>query len=48
MTGAMLPGGSGIADYRAGWIINGLLLMPPTRLCLLHLNKARRIKARMA
>jgi hypothetical protein len=44
---AMLPGGKGIVNYWANRTIAGLLLMPPTRHCFLHLNEARRIKARV-
>jgi hypothetical protein len=45
-TGAMLPQGQGIVDYWSRRTIAGLLLMPPTRHCMLHLSKARRIKKR--
>lgn len=44
--GAMLPSASGIVDYWRRRTITGLLLMPPTRHCFLHLNEARRIKKR--
>ena len=36
-----------IVDYWAGRTIAGLLLMPPTRHCFLHLNEARRIKSKL-
>ena len=42
---AMLPGGKAIVNYWASRTIVGLLLMPPTRHCILHLNEANRIKA---
>jgi hypothetical protein len=42
---AMLPKAKGIVEYWAGRTIAGLLLMPPTRHCFLHLNEARKIKA---
>lgn len=45
-TGAMLPAGQGIVDYWGRRTIAGLLLMPPTRHCMLHLSEARRIKKR--
>ena len=41
---AMLPAGRGIVDYWAKKSVAGLLLMPPTRHCFLHLNEIRRIK----
>jgi hypothetical protein len=41
---AMLPKGKRVVDYWASRTIAGLLLMPPTRHCFLHLNEARRIK----
>jgi hypothetical protein len=44
---AMLPGGKGIVDYWGKRTIGGLLLMPPTRHCFLHLNEARRIKTKV-
>jgi hypothetical protein len=44
--GAMLPSASGIVDYWSRRTIAGLLLMPPTRHCFLHLNEARRVKKR--
>jgi hypothetical protein len=44
--GAMLPSGKSIVDYWANRTIAGLLLMPPTRHCFLHLNEARRIRTK--
>jgi hypothetical protein len=44
--GAMLASASGIVDYWGSRTIAGLLLMPPTRHCFLHLSEARRIKKR--
>jgi len=41
---AMLVGGRGVVDYWSKRDMAGLLLMPPTRHCFLHLNEARRIK----
>ncbi len=41
---AMLKEGKSIVDYWGGRDIAGLLLMPPTRHCFLHLNEARRLK----
>lgn len=45
---AMLPRAKGIVDYWAGRTLAGLLLMPPTRHCFLHLNEARRIRQKTA
>jgi hypothetical protein len=44
--GAMLASASGIVDYWSSRTIAGLLLMPPTRHCCLHLSEARRVKKR--
>jgi hypothetical protein len=41
---AMLPKAKAIVEYWAKRTIGGLLLMPPTRHCFLHLNEARRFK----
>jgi hypothetical protein len=41
---AMLPRGHTVVDYWSKRDIAGLLLMPPTRHCFLHLNEARRLK----
>jgi len=43
-SGAVMPAASGILDYWSKRTIAGLLLMPPTRHCFLHLNEALRIK----
>jgi len=43
--GTILSHAKGIVDYWAKRTIAGLLLMPPTRHCFLHLNEARRIKS---
>jgi hypothetical protein len=40
----MLESGRGIVNYWSKRDMAGLLLMPPTRHCFLHLNEARRIK----
>ncbi len=40
---AMLEGGRGVVNYWSKRDIPGLLLMPPTRHCFLHLNEARRL-----
>ena len=42
--GAVTEAGRGVADYWAGLTGAGLLLMPPTRHALVHLNEAARIK----
>jgi len=44
---AMLKKGRRVVDYWAKRDIAGLLLMPPTRHCILHLNEARRIKEKI-
>ncbi len=44
--GAVEPAAGGILDYWGGLKISGLLLMPPTRHCFLHLNEAGRLRAR--
>ncbi|MCP4580403.1 MAG: DinB family protein [candidate division Zixibacteria bacterium] len=43
---AMLENAAGIVRYWGRRDIAGLLLMPPTRHCFLHLNEARRVKER--
>lgn len=43
--GHVLPEAADLLDYWGGLTIAGLLLMPPTRHCFLHLNEAKRIKA---
>lgn len=45
-TGQVLPEAYGLLDYWGGSTLAGLLLMPPTRHCFLHLNEAARMKAR--
>jgi hypothetical protein len=42
--GAVTPEAREITDYWGKKTIAGLLLMPPTRHCILHLNEANRIK----
>ena len=44
--GAVLEAGRGVVDYWGKRTIAGLLLMPPTRHCFVHLNEAARIKDR--
>lgn len=43
-SGHILPEAAGLLDYWGGRTLAGLLLMPPTRHCFLHLNEAARIK----
>ncbi len=43
-SGAVVASAEGIIDYWSKRTIAGLLLMPPTRHCFLHLNEALRIK----
>lgn len=45
--GAVSPEALGIAHYWSRKTIAGLLLMPPTRHCILHLNEAMRIKLKI-
>jgi hypothetical protein len=45
--GAVTPEAVEIAHYWCSKTIAGLLLMPPTRHCILHLNEGMRIKGRM-
>jgi hypothetical protein len=40
----VLPSQLWLIDYWAGLTFAGLLLMPPTRHCLVHLNEAAKIK----
>ena len=42
--GAVLPKAQGVLDYWGGLTVAGLLLMPPTRHCLVHLNEALKLK----
>jgi hydroxypyruvate isomerase len=44
--GAVVEAASGIVDYWNKRNIAGLLLMPPTRHCIIHLNEALRLKKR--
>lgn len=46
--GAVLPAASGIVDYWSRRTLTGLLLMPPTRHLIVHLNEAAQIKRRLA
>jgi hypothetical protein len=43
---AVTEAASGILEYWGGLTIAGLLLMPPTRHCFIHLNEAMRLKVR--
>jgi hypothetical protein len=45
--GAMVEASRGIVNYWGKRDIAGLLLMPPTRHCFLHLNEARRVKEKI-
>ena len=45
--GAVLPEAMEIINYWSSKTIAGLLLMPPTRHCILHLNEAERIKKKL-
>jgi hypothetical protein len=44
--GAVLANSTGLIDYWGRKNIAGLLLMPPTRHCFVHLNEAARVKKR--
>jgi hypothetical protein len=44
---AVIEDAKGIIDYWSKRTIAGLLLMPPTRHCLVHLNEALRIKKKV-
>lgn len=44
LSGAVIPAAGGIIDYWSRRTIAGILLMPPTRHCFLHLNEALHIK----
>jgi hypothetical protein len=44
--GAVLENSRGLIDYWGRKNIAGLLLMPPTRHCFVHLNEAARVKKR--
>ena len=45
--GAVVPEAMEIIDYWSKKTIAGLLLMPPTKHCILHLNEAERIKKKL-
>lgn len=45
--GAVVEGSRGLLDYWGGLTKGGLLLMPPTRHILVHLNEAMQIKKRL-
>ena len=45
--GAVAPEAVEITNYWSKKTIAGLLLMPPTRHCILHLNEAMRIKQKL-
>lgn len=42
--GAIAPYATGVVDYWGSLTISGLLLMPPTRHCYIHLNECLKIK----
>jgi len=42
--GSVAPEASGLLEYWGNLTIAGLLLMPPTRHCLVHLNEAMKVK----
>lgn len=44
--GTVLPTTTGLLDYWGGLTFGGLLLMPPTRHALIHLNEALQLKKR--
>jgi hypothetical protein len=44
--GSVPPEAMGLIDYWGGLTIAGLLLMPPTRHCLVHLNEAMKVKGK--
>lgn len=45
--GAIIPATAGLGDYWGGLSVAGLLLMPPTRHNLVHLNEAMKIKKKV-
>jgi hypothetical protein len=45
--GGLVEGARGIGEYWGGLTIAGLLLMPPTRHCFVHLNEAQRLRAKL-
>jgi hypothetical protein len=42
--GSVAPEATGLIEYWGNLTIGGLLLMPPTRHCLVHLNEALKVK----
>jgi hypothetical protein len=46
LDGSVSAEATGLIDYWGKLTFAGLLLMPPTRHCLVHLNEAMKIKAR--
>jgi hypothetical protein len=42
--GSVPPEAMGLIEYWGNLTIAGLLLMPPTRHCLVHLNEALKVK----
>jgi hypothetical protein len=46
--GAVLPEAVWLINYWGGLTLGGLLLMPPTRHCLVHINEAMRIREKCA
>lgn len=42
--GSVPPEAMGLIEYWGGLTLGGLLLMPPTRHCLVHLNEALKVK----
>jgi len=47
ITGSVVDAARDVLDYWGSRTIAGLLLMPPTRHCFLHLNEALRIKQKL-
>jgi hypothetical protein len=45
--GAVVEDAKGLIDYWSKRKISGLLLMPPTRHCFIHLNEALKIKKKV-
>jgi hypothetical protein len=45
--GAVLPEAAGLLEYWGGLTVAGLLLMPPTRHGLVHINEALKIKKKV-
>lgn len=42
--GSVAPEARGLLDYWGNLTLSGLLLMPPTRHCFVHLNEALKVK----